>query len=162
MDAECETMDRIYYIVGRIVQKTQELEQNLEKVVKYSEIVAEEERNPSWTQKDYKIAVDSAEYLANKMETMTLGQRIHIICEIRCFSKTEADELKQTLEKRNYFAHEYFKYTPFEEFSKTDFEDEVKALKAFFDSVVVLNKKICLYLSSYERDYKRLQAKFGF
>lgn len=155
-------MDRIYYIIGRIVQKTQELEKNLEMVVRYSEIVSEAERNPSLSLKDYKIAIESAEYLAKKMESMTLGQRIHIICAIRCFSKTEADELKNALEKRNYFAHEYFKYTPFESFSKSDLEEEVNALKGFFDSVVVLNKKVQLYLSSFERDYKKLQTKFGF
>lgn len=154
-------MDRIYYIIGRIVQKTQELEKNLETVVKYSEIVGESERNQNFSAKDFKIAVESAEYLEKKMETMTLGQRIHIICETRCFSKTEADELKKTLEKRNYFAHEYFKYTPFEDFSASDFDEEVQALKQFFDSVVVLNKKICLYLSGYERDYKALKARFG-
>ncbi len=154
-------MDRIYYIIGRIVQKTQELEKNLEKVVKYSEIVGESERNRDFGIKDFKIAVESAEYLEQKMETMTLGQRIHIICETRCFSKTEADELKKALEKRNYFAHEYFKYTPFEDFTPADFEDEVKALKEFFDSVVVLNKKICLYLNKYERDYNALKVRFG-
>ena len=154
-------MDRIYYIIGRIVQKTQELEKNLELVVKYSEIVGESERNPNFSARDFKIAVESAEYLEKKMETMTLGQRIHIICETRCFSRVEADELKKTLEKRNYFAHEYFKYTPFEDFSESDFNDEVKALKAFFDSVVVINKKICVYKNSYSDKYNKLAKVFG-
>ena len=154
-------MDRIYYIIGRIVQKTQELEKNLELVVKYSEIVGESERNPNFSARDFKIAVESAEYLEKKMETMTLGQRIHIICETRCFSKVEADELKKTLEKRNYFAHEYFKYTPFEDFSEADFGEEVKALKSFFDSVVVLNKKICVYKNSYFNKYNKLAKMFG-
>ena len=39
--------------------------------------------------------------------------------------------------------------------------DEVKALKAFFDSVVVLNKKICVYKNSYSDKYNKLAKVFG-
>ena len=90
-------------------EKTQVIELNLEEVVKYSEIVGEYNRNKDMTLKDLKIAEDSAEYLRQKMESMTLGERIHIVCQTRCFSKSEADSLKAALEKRNYFVHEYFK-----------------------------------------------------
>ncbi|MBP3630907.1 MAG: hypothetical protein J6J23_05410 [Clostridia bacterium] len=154
-------MDRIYYCMGRIVEKTQKMEENLELVVKYSEIVREYERNPQMTLKDFKIADESAEYLRGKMETMTLGQRIHIIIETRVFTRSEVDELKHALEKRNYFVHDYFKLTPFEELSKSELEDEFLALKKFYDSISVLNKKIEVFKTSYSKQCDSLYKKFG-
>ena len=153
-------MDRIYYVIGRIVEKTQKMEENLELVVKYSEIVREYERNPGMTNKDFKIADESAEYLRNKMETMTLGQRIHIIIETRCFSRSEVDELKHALEKRNYFVHDYFKLTPFDILSKGELDEEFDALKKFYDSINVLNKKIEVFKKSYSEQCEKLYAKF--
>ena len=147
-------MDRIYFIIGKIIEKTQVIELNLEEVVKFSEIVGEYNRNREMTLKDLKIAEDSAEYLRGKMESMTLGERIHIVCATRCFSKAEADELRQALEKRNYFVHEYFIY------SKDDKElisDEVNALKEYYSSLVSLNKKIELYKASFENDYQKIK-----
>ena len=154
-------MDRIYFCMGRIVEKTQKMEENLELVVKYSEIVREYERNPQMTLKDFKIADESAEYLRGKMETMTLGQRIHIIIETRVFTRSEVDELKHALEKRNYFVHDYFKLTPFEELSKSELEDEFLALKKFYDSISVLNKKIEVFKTSYSKQCDSLYKKFG-
>ena len=153
-------MDRIYYVMGRIVEKTQKMEENLELVVKYSEIVREYERNPEMTARDFKIADESAEYLRNKMETMTLGQRIHIIVETRCFSRSEVDELKHALEKRNYFVHDYFKLTPFDELSKAELDDEFNALKTFYDSINTLNKKIEIFKNSYTTQCDKLYSRF--
>lgn len=154
-------MDRIYYVMGRIVEKTQKMEENLELVVKYSEISREFERNPNMTAKDFQIADESAEYLRGKMETMTLGQRIHIIVETRCFSRSEVDELKRSLEKRNYFVHDYFKLTPFSILSKSELDDEFNALKEFYDSINLLNKKIEVFKKSYTAECDKLYEKFG-
>lgn len=150
-------MDRIYFIIGKIIEKTQVIELNLEDVVKYSEIVGEYNRNRDMTLKDLKIAEDSAEYLRGKMESMTLGERIHIVCATRCFSKAEADELKQALEKRNYFVHEYFKLFIYSKDDKELINDEVNALKEYYSSLVSLNKKIELYKSSFENDYQKIK-----
>lgn len=156
-----EEKDKIYYIIGRIVEITQKMEENLEFVVKFCEVVKENELNPFKVPKDFKIAEESAEYLRAKMESMTLGQRIHIICEARCFSRVEADQLRKILEKRNYFVHEYFKATPFEDFSAQDYTEEIGALKAYFDEVLLLNKKILVFKKSYKESYEKLKAKLG-
>ncbi len=153
-------MDRIYYVIGRIVERTQKMEENLELVVKYSEISREHERNPQMTAKDFQIADESAEYLRAKMETMTLGQRIHIIIETRCFSRSEVDELKHALEKRNYFVHDYFKLTPFDKLTKEELEDEFNALKDFYDSINKLNKKIEVFKKSYTAECDKLYERF--
>ena len=49
-------MDRIYFIIGKIIEKTQVVELNLEEVVKYSEIVGEYNRNRDMTKKDLVIS----------------------------------------------------------------------------------------------------------
>lgn len=150
-------MDRIYYIIGKIIEKTQIIELNLEEVVKYSEIVGEYNRNRDMTLHDLKIAEDSAEYLREKMESMTLGERIHIVCATRCFSKSEADELKQALEKRNYFVHEYFKLFIYSKNDKALIDEEVDALKAYYATLVTLNKKIEIYKQSFMNDYEKIK-----
>ena len=150
-------MDRIYYIIGKIIEKTQVIELNLEEVVKFSEIVGEYNRNREMTKKDLKIAEDSAEYLRGKMESMTLGERIHIVCATRCFSKAEVDELKQALEKRNYFVDEYFQLFIYQSDDKALIDDEVQALKDYYSSLVALNKKIEVYKTSFENDYEKIK-----
>ena len=150
-------MDRIYYIIGKIIEKTQVIELNLEEVVKFSEIVGEYNRNREMTKKDLKIAEDSAEYLRGKMESMTLGERIHIVCATRCFSQAEVDELKQALEKRNYFVHEYFQLFIYQSDDKALIDDEVQALKDYYSSLVALNKKIEVYKTSFENDYEKIK-----
>lgn len=150
-------MDRIYYIIGKIIEKTQVIELNLEEVVKFSEIVGEYNRNRDMKLKDLKIAEDSAEYLREKMESMTLGERIHIVCATRCFSKQEADELRSALEKRNYFVHEYFKLFIYSKDNKAMIDDEVSALKDYYTSLVSLNKKIEVYKQSFENDYEKIK-----
>ena len=150
-------MDRIYYIIGKIIEKTQIIELNLEEVVKYSEIVGEYNRNRDMTLHDLQIAEDSAEYLREKMESMTLGERIHIVCATRCFSKSEADELKQALEKRNYFVHEYFKLFIYSKDDKALIDEEVDALKAYYATLVTLNKKIEIYKQSFMNDYEKIK-----
>lgn len=150
-------MDRIYFIIGKIIEKTQVIELNLEEVVKHSEIVGEYNRNRNMTLKDLKVAEDSAEYLRAKMESMTLGERIHIVCATRCFSKQEADNLKSALEKRNYFVHEYFKLFIYNNSDKALIDEEVTALKDYYTELVSLNKKIELYKDAFIRDYEKIK-----
>jgi uncharacterized protein YutE (UPF0331/DUF86 family) len=92
---------------------------------------------------------------------MPRGQRIHIIVETRCFSRSEVDELKRSLEKRNYFVHDYFKLTPFSILSKSELDDEFNALKEFYDSINLLNKKIEVFKKSYTAECDKLYEKFG-
>lgn len=150
-------MDRIYFIIGKIIEKTQVIELNLEEVVKYSEIVGEYNRNREMTKKDLSVAEDSAEYLRAKMESMTLGERIYIVSQTRCFSKSETDELRQALEKRNYFVHEYFKLFIYSDNDKELINEEVDALKTYYASLVTLNKKIEMYKDSFVADYEKIK-----
>lgn len=150
-------MDRIYFIIGKIIEKTQVMELGLEEVVKYSEVVGEYNRNRDMTLKDLKVAEESAEYLREKMETMTLGEKIYIVSQTRCFSKAETDELRSALEKRNYFVHEYFKLFIYSKDDKELINDEVNALKEYFSTLVTLNKRIEMYKESFKSDYEKIK-----
>ncbi|MGN1259117.1 MAG: hypothetical protein ACI4T8_02685 [Christensenellales bacterium] len=152
-------MKRIYYIIGRIIEKTQLTESLLGDVVKYCEIYNEYARHKTgFNKKDYNNAVSSAEYLKTKMETMTLGSVVHVIWETRAFTRAEIDELKFILERRNYFVHEYFKYTPFDEISKNETElvEEYNALKEYYLRLETFYKKAEIYLKSYKQKCERI------
>ena len=152
-------MKRIYYVIGRIIEKTQLLEKLIGEVVYYSEAVNEADRNKgAFSEKGKKLAVESAEYLKNKMETMTLGQVVGVVYSTRVFLKSEVDELKFVLERRNYFVHEYFKYTPFDELQKSekDMEEEYGALKEYYAKIDTIYKKADIYCSSYKSKFEKI------
>lgn len=78
---------------------------------------------------DYDQIVDDAGYIKEKMTTMTFGALIGVLRDSQSLSKDEILELKILLEKRNYFAHEYFKYTNFESAKEDFILEEFNALK---------------------------------
>ena len=65
------------------------------------------------TKEAYAQIEGDAAYIKDKMLTMTFGAMIGVIYESKSLSYDETTELKTLLEKRNYFTHEYFKYTSF-------------------------------------------------
>lgn len=133
-------MNRIYCAIGKIVEVTQNIELNIGEICELSEIVKEFSRHKNMTIADYNQVKSDAEYLKTKMETMTFGQMIGIVYESKSLSYDEINELKALLEKRNYFTHEYFKFT---KFSVSDSEqvilEEFEALKEYLKK---LNKML--------------------
>lgn len=130
-------MNRIYCIIGKLVEVTQNIELDIVDIIEKSEIIKEFSRHETMTIEAYNQVVDDASYLKNKMETMTFGQMISIVYDSKSLKNDEILELKALLEKRNYFTHEYFKVTKFgknasEEFIVEEFEaikDYLKNLK---------------------------------
>ena len=106
-------MNRIYCAIGKIMEVTQNIEVDICDICEKSEIIKEFSRHTRITESDYNQVVGDAAYLRDKMETMTFGERIHIVQESRSLSYEEIGELRTLLEKRNYFTHEYFKVANF-------------------------------------------------
>ena len=106
-------MKRIYCAIGKLVEVTQNIELNIIEIIEKSEIIKEFGRHAKITIDQYNQVVDDANYLKNKMETMTFGQMISIVYESESLKNDEINQLKVLLEKRNYFTHEYFKITHF-------------------------------------------------
>ena len=119
-------MNRIYCVIGKFAEITQHIELRLGEICEKSEIIKEFGRHKQITQSEYDRVVEDASFLKEKMETMTFGQMIGIVYESKSLSNEEINSLKELLGKRNYFTHEYFKYTNFinakEEFIIEEFE----------------------------------------
>ena len=124
-------MNRIYCAIGKIVEVTQMIEVDLGEICEKSEIIKEFGRHQKMTKNDYDQVVSDAAYLKDKMQTMTFGALIGVIYESKSLSYDEITELKALLEKRNYFTHEYFKYTKFDGISENLIIEEFDALKVY-------------------------------
>ena len=136
-------MNRIYCAIGKIVELTQTIELELGDILQNSEIIKEFGRHVKITREDYEQVLEDSEYIKEKMRTMTFGAMIGVLRDSKSLSYDEITELKTLLEKRNYFAHEYFKYT---DFSKAD---ECFILEEF-DAVKEIIQKLRKFLSRVE------------
>lgn len=122
-------MNRIYCAIGKIVELTQTIELELGDLCENSEIIKEFGRHQKMTKSDYEQIKDDAGYIKEKMRTMTFGAMIGVLYDSQSLSRDEITELKTLLEKRNYFAHEYFKYTDFKGANESFILEEFEALK---------------------------------
>lgn len=123
-------MNRIYLVIGKFAETTQLIELKLGEICEKSEIIKEFSRHEKMTKADYDRVVDDAAFLKEKMETMTFGQMIGTVYDSRSLSQDEINNLKVLLGKRNYFTHEYFKYTSFENATEELIVEEFEAIKA--------------------------------
>ena len=136
-------MNRIYCSVGKIIELTQHIELSVLDLCELSEIVKEFSRHKVMTSADFAQAKDDAAYLKKKMQTMTFGQLVVIINESKSMAYDEVKELKSLLEKRNYFAHEYFKYTDFGIVPDGNFIlEEFTALKEYLGELKKMTSRI--------------------
>lgn len=122
-------MNRIYCAIGKIFELTQNIENDLGELCENSEIIKEFSRHVKMDKASYEQVVDDAAYIKEKMRTMTFGALIRVLKESKSLSWDEITELKVLLEKRNYFAHEYFKYTNFSDAKEEFILEEFDALK---------------------------------
>ena len=122
-------MNRIYCIIGKFAETTQLIELSLGEICEKSEIIKEFGRNKSMTQADYERVLDDASFLKEKMETMTFGQMISTVYDSKSLNNDEVNNLKVLLGKRNYFTHEYFKYTNFTNATEELIVEEFEAIK---------------------------------
>lgn len=148
-------MNRIYCAIGKIVEVTQFIELRLGEICEKSEIIKEFSRHAKMTKEIYAQIESDAAYIKDKMLTMTFGAMIGVIYESKSLSYDETTELKTLLEKRNYFTHEYFKYTSFENATESTILEEFDALKEYLAKLKkFLNRLDIIYFGQKERlDY---------
>lgn len=122
-------MNRIYCVIGKFAEITQKIELKLGEICEKSEIIKEFGRHNIMNKEEYARVVEDASFLKEKMESMTFGQMIGIVYESKSLSNDEINNLKELLGKRNYFTHEYFKYTSYENAKEDFIVDEFNAIK---------------------------------
>lgn len=123
-------MNRIYCVIGKFAETTQFIEYRLGEVCENSEIIKEFGRHQVMTQKDYDQVVGDAAFLREQMGTMTFGRIIGTVRDSKSLSEEEINKLKVLLGKRNYFTHEYFKYTSYENATEEFIKEEFDAIKS--------------------------------
>ncbi len=156
-------MNRIYCAVGKIVEVTQNIELALGEICELSEIRKEFGRHSKMTLADYEQVKGDAKYLRDKMETMTFGQMIGIVYESKSLQFDEINELKALLEKRNYFTHEYFKFTNFGINPDEAFiVEEFTALKEYLAKLKKMLNRLEIIKSSENERLNYLLSKAGF
>ncbi len=154
-------MNRIYCAIGKIVEVTQSIELDIGEVCEKSEIIKEFGRHSKMTLADYKQACGDAEYLKDKMQTMTFGAMIGVVYESKSLSYDEIGKLKALLEKRNYFTHEYFKLTKFEGQSEEYILEEFNALKEYLAELKKMSNRLQIIKNSQLERLNYLCAKAG-
>ena len=154
-------MNRIYLLIGKFAEITQKIELKLGEVCEKSEIIKEFSRHAKMTELDYNQVKDDAAFLKEKMENMTFGQMIGIVYESKSLSNDEINNLKVLLGKRNYFTHEYFKYTNFTNATEDLIIDEFEAIKADLTKLNQMLKRLNLILENQENRIQYLLSKHG-
>ncbi len=154
-------MNRIYCALGKIVEVTQFIEVALGEICEKSEIIKEFGRHAKMTLDDYNQAASDAEYLKEKMNTMTFGALIGVVYESKSLKYEEINELKTLLEKRNYFTHEYFKFTSFEGQNEAYITEEFEALKEYLSKLKKMLNRLEIIKSSQIDRLDYLCAKAG-
>ena len=154
-------MNRIYCALGKIVEVTQFIEVSLGEICEKSEIIKEFGRHSKMTLDDYNQAARDAEYLKEKMNTMTFGALIGVVYESKSLKYEEINELKTLLEKRNYFTHEYFKFTSFEGQNEAYITEEFEALKEYLAKLKKMLNRLEIIKSSQKEMLDYLCAKAG-
>lgn len=155
-------MNRIYCAIGKIVELTQNIERELGDLCENSEIIKEFGRHTKITKQDYEQVLDDASYLKEKMRTMTFGTMIGVLRDSQSLSKDEIFELKTLLEKRNYFAHEYFKYTNFVNAKEDFILEEFEALKELIQKLKKFLGRIDTIISGQKERIDYLVRKNNF
>lgn len=154
-------MKRIYCAIGKLVEVTQNIELNIIDIIEKSEIIKEFGRHAKITIEQYNQVVDDAEYLKNKMETMTFGQMISIVYESESLKTDEINQLKVLLEKRNYFTHEYFKITHFPPNDESFILEEFEAIKEYLKKSEAMLSKLLIIKNGQDDRLKYLKSKAG-
>lgn len=152
-------MNRIYCIIGKFAELTQLIELNLGEICEKSEIIKEFARHSEMTQTNYNQIVEDAAFLKEKMETMTFGQMIGTVRDSKSLSNDEVNNLKVLLGKRNYFTHEYFKYTNFKNATEELINEEFEAIKADLVKLKQMNDRLNLIKENQTQRIKYLLTK---
>jgi len=153
-------MNRIYCVIGKFAETTQFIEYRLGEICENSEIIKEFGRHQIMTQKDYDQIVDDATFLRDQMTTMTFGRIMGTVRDSKSLSDDEINDLKVLLGKRNYFTHEYFKYTSYKNATEAFIVEEFDAIKADLLKITKMLNRLNLVKKNQESRLEYLINKF--
>ncbi len=134
-------MEKIYQLIGQIIENSQYIEWNLALILRCNTILKEFERTNSIPLSRFENVLQEADELADELSRMTLGEIIHRVKEIERLRSEDIEQLERVLRTRNYLVHQYFKKHNIEE-EKQDanfINNEVKYLETILQKMYEVN-----------------------
>lgn len=134
-------MEKIYQLIGQIIENSQYIEWNLALILRCNTILKEFERTNSIPLSRFENVLQEADELADELGKMTLGEIIHRVKEIERLRSEDIEQLERVLRTRNYLVHQYFKKHNIEE-EKQDanfINNEVKYLETILQKMYEVN-----------------------
>lgn len=152
-------MNRIYQLVGQIIENAQYLEFNLLLMLKYDIILKAFDKSQAITIEKYHQLVIDAENKSMELKHKTMGEIIHNIREMNRLSEDEVNKLEKVLKTRNYLVHQYFKKHDFEHFYQDEefLNKEINYLKDTLSIMSHLNLSVASIITYQQEMIKSIK-----
>lgn len=152
-------MNRIYQLVGQIIENAQYLEFNLLLMLKYDIILKAFDKSRAITIEKYHQLVIDAENKSMELKHKTMGEIIHNIREMNRLSEDEVNKLEKVLKARNYLVHQYFKKHDFEHFYQDEefLNKEINYLKDTLSTMSHLNLSVASIITYQQEMIKSIK-----
>lgn len=152
-------MNRIYQLVGQIIENAQYLEFNLLLMLKYYIILKAFDKSRAITIEKYHQLVIDAENKSMELKHKTMGEIIHNIREMNRLSEDEVNKLEKVLKTRNYLVHQYFKKHDFEHFYQDEefLNKEINYLKDTLSTMSHLNLSVASIITYQQEMIKSIK-----
>lgn len=115
-------MERLYTLVGQIIENAQYIEWNLALMLRCHMILKEFEENDTIPLSVFENVVKDAEDLSYELSHQTLGEIVHRVKETRLLKLDDILKLEKVLRERNKLVHHYFKKHDFDDNSNVEKE----------------------------------------
>ena len=115
-------MERLYTLVGQIIENAQYIEWNLALMLRCHMILKEFEENDTIPLSVFENVVKDAEDLSYELSHQTLGEIVHRVKETRLLKLDDILKLEKVLRERNKLVHQYFKKYDFDDNSNVEKE----------------------------------------
>lgn len=152
-------MNRIYQLVGQIIENAQYLEFNLLLMLKYDIVLKAFDKEQAITIERYHQLVIDAENKSMELKHKTMGEIIHNIREMNRLSDDEVNKLEKVLKTRNYLVHQYFKKHDFEHLYQNEefLNKEIAYLKDTLSTMSHLNLSVASIITYQQEMIKSIK-----
>lgn len=141
-------MNRIYTLIGQIMENAQYVEWNLALMLRCHTILKEFEETDTIPLSLFENVIKDAENLAYELSHQTLGEILRKVKETRLLKLDEINKLEKVLRERNQLVHQYFKKHDFD--SVVNIEKEVLYLEGILNNMHELNVVLAEIINNQE------------
>lgn len=154
-------MERIYTLIGKIIENAQYIEYNLTTLVKCDYILKEFDKQNELSLSRYNQIVEEADNYARQLSNKTLGEIIYQLKQMNRLASDEIDCLHKVLKTRNYLVHQYFKKNDFTNhyLDESFLKNEINYLFNILTSMHNLNNSLARIIEYEQIELKNITLK---